>query len=283
MTILKKNIFIIFLILVVAISFSGCGGNNPSPSTSTNTKSTEAKPEKKTYKFNNEQIAFLKSIGIKEMNDIEVKDGLVTFYYDKEEIAVSLNEKNGITEVFNCKWGTSDRKTLWNDKKGKIGMLRADKLALLDNFIDTHPQKYDQANQVTWVDSSGPYPLGHKGVFTYMGIRGREKSGQKWLRATIHYSGGDWVFFNRVVFSNTKDTWTYHVPKTPTHQVVMGGVHEYIDVPFEDLQRGMDIIAYGDNPKIDFYGNDYRAEKLCTSHEVDNAKTYLFLLEAINL
>lgn len=239
----------------------------------------EKKVEKPVFTFNQAQIDFFKKIGIQSVGTITDKGSTKEFYYDGETIIVTLNPNNGITEVKAGKYGTD---VIWNDKSGKIGMLKGDKLAFLDKFIDNHSQKYDQAQQVTWVDSGGNYPLGHKGVFTYMGIRGREKSGQKWLRATIHYSDDSWVFFNKITFSNTKESWTYTVPGRVTHQVVSGGIHEYIDVPFSDLRRGMEIIAYGENPKVDFLGNDYHDDKLCTAHEVQNAKNYLILEDALS-
>lgn len=271
-------VMFLFVTLVTGLLF-GCSGNNSSTSKTSPTKTVETKPEKKVYKFNNDQIAFLQKLGIKKVEDAEDKGRFKEFNYDGELITVEVNDKNGITEVS----VGNDGKPLWNDKKGKIGMLKAEKLAFLDKFIDSRSQNYDQAQQITWVDSIGTYPLGHKGVYTYMGIKGREKSGQKWLRATLHYSGSEWIFFNKVVFSNTQETWTYQVPKRPTHQVVMGGIHEYSDIPFEDIKRGMEIIAYGENPKIDFFGKEFHDDKNCTAQEVENARTYLILSDALKL
>lgn len=266
------------LALMLASSFFvGCGDSNNSQ-TKGNVSTTNSASAQDVYKFNQDQIKFLNSIGIKTVTDAKKVSGHFEFPYDGETIAVYLNDKNGITTVY-C--GSSGTTPLWDDKHGKTGLLKSDKVAFLDKFIDTHSQKYDQAQQVTWVDSVENKSFGHKGVYTYMGIKGREKSGQKWLRACIHYSDSTWVFFNKVTFSNTKDTWTYTVPDRVTHQVVSGGIHEYIDVPFSDLRRGMEIIAYGDNPKIDFLGRDYHDDKLCTTHEVNNARTYLKLLDAI--
>ena len=270
----KRAFFLFLLMSLVAGLLFGCSGNNSSPSKTAGTKS-----EKKMYKFNNDQVAFLQKLGIKKVDEAEETAKFKSFNYDGELITVELNDKNGITEVTVGK----EMKPLWNDKKGKVGMLKAEKLAFLDKFIDNHSQNYDQAQQITWVDSIDSLPLGHKGVYTYMGIKGREKSGKKWLIGTIHYSGDSWIFFNKVVFSNTKETWTYKVPKMPTREVVTGGVHEDIDVPFKDIKRGMEIIAYGDNPKIDFYGKDFHADKLCTAQEVENARTYLILFDAILL
>lgn len=279
----KKKSWLFLCLTITAITVIVANydhnGNLPATETPATTATTVASAEK-IFQFNQNQLDFLKSIGISSVSNIKDKKICKEFQYDGETIKVFLNDNNGITAVF-C--GPDGANPLWNDKKGKVGMLKKEKLAYLDKFIDTHHQEYDQAQQVTWIDAGFKRQFGHKGIYTYMGIKGREKSGAKWLRAHIHYSDNEWIFFNKITFSNTNETWTYNVTQRPTHKVVTGGIHEYVDIPLDDIRKGLEILAYGENPKIDFLGDDYHDDKLCSQYEIENTRTYLILADAIKL
>lgn len=206
--------------------------------------------------------------------------GLVVLISD-----MSPTTKNSGVAVSTEDWERTKQEN--QEKQAKKEKERQEKIDFLYNFIESANKKYDQAEQVTWVDSVGTTPLGHKGIYTYMGIKGKpESGGRKWLRAIIHYSAGDWVFFNRVTFSNTEESWTYHLSSSDLYQnkketVVMGGIHEILDLPFDKIERGLRILASGENPRIDFLG-EYRATKQVTAAEIENIKTYIKLQEAIN-
>lgn len=163
---------------------------------------------------------------------------------------------------------------------------KQEKVDFLYNFVDSAKQNYDQAQQITWVDSVGTTPFGHKGIYTYMGIKGKEKTGSKWLRAVIHYSDSSWVFFDKVTFSNTEESWTYKLSgsgilKDKKTEVVMGGVHESIDISFDDIEKGLLILTRGENPQIDFSGRNGAVQKSITAAEIENIKTYMKLKEGI--
>lgn len=275
----KKGLALCCCALVsFSLFLSACGGSDAN-------NKADKKVEASKFTFTTDQIMFLKSIKIEPPADITKTDKGCTFYYNKELIEVLINEKNGITAV------NVDHNEYWTDKKGKVGMLKAEKeeeerkakearKKFLYNFIDNSKQDYDQANQITWVDSYSS-PFGHKGVLAYMGIQGREKNGKKWLRARLHYSDSSWVFFNKVVFSTADSNWTYVVPGRVTRDVVNGGIHETYDVDFDDLKPGIELLVNGKNPRIDFFGKDYRDGIYLNQDAVNNLKTYLELDQAI--
>lgn len=200
-------------------------------------------------------------------------------------IDMSPTTKNTSVAVSTEDWERAKQEN--QEKKAKQEKARQEKIDFLYNFIESANKNYDQAQQITWVDSVGGQPFGHKGIYTYMGIKGRvESGGPKFLRAIIHYSDRNWVFFNRVTFSNTEESWTYHLSSSDLYQnkketVVMGGIHETLDLPFNKIERGLRILASGENPRIDFVG-EYRATKQLTAAEIENIKTYIKLQEAID-
>lgn len=235
------------------------------------------------HDFSDEQKDFLKTIGVEGVEKAEkTYDNRYVFKFKDERVTVYLNEKKGIVKVTEG----YDDKLIWDDKNGKIDLFEHEKKEerkrFLYNFIDNAKQSYDQANQVTWVDSySSPY--GHKGVMTYMGIKGREKTGSKWLRAKLHYSDSSWVFFDKVVFSNTKEAWTFEIENSfdIKRDVVWGGIHETYDVPFSKIEKGLKILINGENPRIDFIGSHGRDGVNVSEDSIENFKTYIKLQEAI--
>lgn len=235
----------------------------------------------KEYTFNNEQIKFLNSLGIYSIEKAIDKGGKVTFDYNKETIEVYLNDSNGITTV---KYGKYDAdKILWSDKLGKIGLLKYDRKRYLENFIKNAPKRYDQSSQLTYIDFVSSMQLNHKGIYTYMIVKGRDLTNKKYLRAVLHYSDEDWVFFNKVIFSNETETWTYKIPNyfKIRHDVVYGGIHESYALPLKDIIEGLKIVTTGKNPRIDFSGDHLKDGRKLNAYDLQNIRNYLLLYEIV--
>ncbi len=272
----KKYIILIFSLMFL---ITGCGKSETSKTSSNDTSPSIKKVE---FKFNQNQLDFLKTLAIHETNSLEDHGNYKSFTFNGEKFEVYTNENNGITDV---KYGKkSAHKVLWNDIKGKIGLIKSERDSFLNDFFNKSNKRYDQANQITWVDSIESFRLGHKGIYTYMGLKGKELTNKKWLRVVLHYSDEDWVFFNRVIFSNKNNAWTYKIPNTfkIRQDVVFGGIHESYDTKLTDIKEGLEIIAYGENPRIDFIGEHYRDGVNLSSYDVNNVKTYLILQEIID-
>lgn len=235
----------------------------------------DKKPKTESYEFSPEQISFLKSIGIKQIGEVTKENEKCEFDYNGEKVVVILNEKHGIKTVL------VSGNTYWSDKNGKTGILAEDKQKIVDNFIANHNSQYDQANQITWVDSHYS-DFNHKGVMLYMGIDGKKNTDPKFIRVKLHYSDEDWVFFDRVIFSNTEKSWTYQASSrlAPKHDVVSGGIHETLDVPIQDVLPGLEIITNGDNPRIDFVGK-YKDGVVVNNTELNRIREYIRLYNAI--
>ena len=95
----------------------------------------------------------------------------------------------------------------------------------------------------------------------------------------------DWIFFNRVTFSNENESWTYFIDDLHniTRDVFYGGViHEVYDVNLNKVRPGLEIITRGKNPRIDFKGEHYRDGRYLNEYDIRNAKTYLLLQDIID-
>lgn len=254
---MKKYGLVLLSTLVMCLFVVGCGNKISS------------------YKFTNEQKKFLTSVGIDSIGTMyDCDDGSKAFDYGREKVYVYLDKSSGIKRV--CYGDEKDE--LWSDKFGKIGLIKhSERQAYLDNFVACHDKRYDQSIKTTWIDSIGNCPFGHVGIYTYMGM----KDQRKWLRAIIHYSNEKWLFVEKIIFSNKDTNWTYVLPKSPKQDIVWGGVHETCDVAFEDLLQGMKIVAYGENPRIDFVGEKGKYGKWLTSYEANNYRTYLKLQQCV--
>ena len=273
----KLFITIILIVLLIIVIILCNDGKTNNELQSNQSGAAIEKKEDSIYKFNADQINFLQSLGIEGVTQAKINGGKKEFFYDGETIYLLIDKNNGIESIYK-----NNNVELWNAQKGKVGMLRSEYRKFLSDFIDNSEQSYDQATQITWVDS-GPSPFGHKGLLPYMGIKGREKKGRKWLRVKIHYSDTDWVFFTKVVFSTTERTWTYETPGIfkIDHSVVWGGIHETYDVPFEEIKPGIELLTKGSNPRIDFFGKHGRDGVELSQSDIDDLNTYLKLEQAI--
>lgn len=272
--------FIKCLITILAIGAFGIwlisGDSSTSESSSTPKQSVSQETQSTEFSFPPEQISFLNSIGLPSVGIATKSGNQCEFYNDGEKIVVTLNDGGGIVSV------TASGDILWDASSGKIGMTKVERKAFLDSFINNSSQKYDQALQVTFIDAVDGNEFMHKGLYLYMVIEGREKTDNKLLFARIHYSDADWVFFKKVIFSNSNESWSYDVDYYDiTRKIVKGGIHERIVVPLHKIEDGLKILATGNNPRIDFVGDDRRDGVDVSATEVAEIKKYLTLSKAL--
>lgn len=274
---IKKVLVLIFALLFLV---SGCGSD-------TTTNSSSILPTKNIqYGFNKDQLDFLKTLGIHNVYSFEDHGKYKSFTFDGEVFEVYVNESNTITEI---KFGvTLANNILWNDVKGKIGMIKSEykavKKQFLSDFLNESEKRYDQAEQITYIDKNIiPIP-NYKGIFPYMVLKGKDLTGKKWLRVNLYCSNQNLVFFKKVIFSNSNETWTYEIPDifSIKRDVGYGTFNESYDTSFTDVRRGLEIIAFGENPRIDFIGQHNRAGRNLEPFEVNHIKKYCVLQHVLD-
>ena len=240
------------------------------------------------YEFTNEQVSFLKSLEISHYN---VDDR--TFMVDAGEgyalentIVIKVDKNYQITEVYPL---TNFDKVIYKKDDNLISRFSPweEHTRAISDFINGHTTQYNQSNQLTIVDPApNKYPFGHVGIYNYLYYEGKGESykdsieGKAGIYSVLHYSGRDWIFFDKIVFSTSSKSWTYYVKGDIEHQVVTGGVHEYITVKFCDLFPGMKLLTEGENPQIEFVGKHSTVVPLY-SGDIDSIKEYINLYDRL--
>ena len=231
--------------------------------------------------FTDKEIEFLHSIGIEDTEVDEKRDdgsyvlkGNREFGYGK----IIVKEKPGFQTIDEVRYRSSE-KLYWNEELGKVGMNEADSDKYIKEFKNKHSFKKDDKKDCTYIDKVQSWDFGAKEMMMtgmYPG-RGDSMSLAK-LYAAFHYSGRDWIFFNRIRFNNGKDSWVYMLDgKMPDHDVVWGGVHEIIHIPVGDIAKGLRILTTGENPKVYLLGDNGDCGIEITPEQVENIKEYLQL------
>ena len=155
------------------------------------------------------------------------------------------------------------------------------------DFIASHEVEYNQSKQVTTVDPvKYPVPFWHCGIFNYLVYRGQADEHTKdtafpSIFTLFHYSGRNWIHINKIIFSTKSNSWTYYVDEQRNDQVVSGGVHEFIYVPFAKVLNGMRIVIDGENPQIELIGDKGSKVIPLNSDDITNIKKYINLYENI--
>lgn len=244
------------------------------------------------YEFTDEQVSFLKSLGINKTN-------ISSYHTDDRKFWVYAGEKHtledGVSIQVDKNYEITKVSPLVNfdkviyDKDEKIVSKYSpwsEHVKAVGDFINTHTVKYNQSKQITYVDTVDTNPFGHVGIFNYLYYEGQGESykepikGGAGIYSVLHYSGQDWIFFDKVVFSTTANSWTYYVNKDVDHEVVRGGVHETVTVRFKDIYPGMKLLAEGENPQIEFVGKHSKVVPLY-SGDIDSIKEYIELYDKL--
>lgn len=243
------------------------------------------------YEFTGKQVKLLNSLGINETKMVykyDVKENTIILrpgtYVDEDLIRVKMDKKFAIEEI--AIYGLRN-KILYKDGEVICKFSpKAESNKAIAEFISTYGAKYNQVTKWTIVDTPPDvYPFGHNGIYNFLSYMGKddEYEGATLLNiySVLHYSGRDWIDFNKVIFSNKSNSWTYYVPSRPEHQVVRGGVHEYITVSFFDILHGMRLLADGENPQIDFVGPQYKKTVSLDAADIQKINEYIKLADRL--
>lgn len=156
------------------------------------------------------------------------------------------------------------------------------------NSMSSHT---DQVEKVTWYTpwSGENYPA-ESAIYWYAA----KKDNRVWMRAkVVHYSSSiNWVFWDKAIFSTPEKNWTYQMKNVfagqsgggKSTQIVMGGKYETLDVNFEELQPGYQLLANSKGANvIRLEGKEYKFDYKPNSTDLSHIKTGLYLYEQLNL
>ena len=245
------------------------------------------------YDFTPEQVKFLNSLNISDTH-IRSRDS------DKNEFSLSTGDSNSLADdlivkvddnfnITQISYFLNSDKVIY-DKKANVErkyVSATERNKTIADFIASHEVEYNQSKQVTTVDPvKYPVPFWHCGIFNYLVYRGQADEYTKdtafpSIFTLFHYSGRNWLFVNKIIFSTKSNSWTYYVDEQRQEQVVTGGVHEFIYVPFAKVLNGMQIVVDGENPQIELVGDKGSKIIHLNSDDITNIKKYINLYENI--
>lgn len=157
-------------------------------------------------------------------------------------------------------------------------------------ILNDMPANTDPVEKQTWYQpwGKGEYPA-ESAVYWYAG----KKENHVWLRTKIvqFSSGINWVFWDKLIFSTDNKNWEYKIPNVfagqsgggKHTQVVYGGKYETLDLSFDKLRPGYEILVNGENPIIRLSGKEYYHDYKLDQEDLDHLKTGLYLYDQLKI
>jgi len=147
--------------------------------------------------------------------------------------------------------------------------------------LGTFYKKIDEVQKSEWYTPySGNVPA-KTAAYWYVGLNSGDYINQR--VKLVHFSSGiNWVFWDDVIFSTSEKNWKYEIGSFAgqsgggkSTEIVMGGKYEYLDVPFDKVSKGIEILVAGTNPIIRLEGKQYHYDIKLTEQDIQSLKTAL--------
>jgi alanine-alpha-ketoisovalerate/valine-pyruvate aminotransferase len=157
-------------------------------------------------------------------------------------------------------------------------------------IIGEMPYKTDEVEKMTWYTPWGKGSYGAQdAIYWYVG----RKQDNVWMRALIvnFTKSMDWVFWDKVIFSTAEKNWEYKLKNVfagqsgggKHTQIVMGGKYETMDVPYEEVKTGYELLIKGTNPIIRLSGNEHHYDYKLTQEDINHLKTGVYLANELKI
>ena len=221
----------------------------------------------------------IKNLKIKEVEDLIAAIGKVTA---DSGAAITAAEKkyNALSEVE--KASVKNAKTIEEAKKQLTAAIKEKGKKLLSSF------KKD-ADAVTGNTFYYPRTMRFYGEYwaadircfalPYIGVKGDST----WLRFLVNYTGDNWVFFEKIIFSvDGENTTKYFSYYDVTRDNGGGDVWEYVDIPVGDSEiELLREIADSKTTIVRFQGDDYRHDFTITQADKNAIKEILLAYDSL--
>lgn len=158
----------------------------------------------------------------------------------------------------------------------KVDTTKANKEVI--DALGTFYKSVDEVEKLEWyMPYEGNIPAETK-VYWYVGLNSEDEINQR--VKIVHFSDGfNWVFWDKVIFSNDKGKWEYKIGsfagqsgKGKSTHIVMGGKYEILDLPIGKLIDGLNVVTTGNNPIIRLAGEKYNHDIKLSSEDIENLK-----------
>ena len=147
--------------------------------------------------------------------------------------------------------------------------------------LGTFYKKIDEVEKYEWYKQYADSIPPKTAIYWYVGLSKENDLNQR--IQIIHFSDGiGWVFWDKVIFSTTEKNWKYEIGsfagqsgKGKATQVVYGGKYETLDLPIDNLIKGLEVITTGTNPIIRLEGKEHVYDIRLTPEDIANLKKAL--------
>lgn len=160
------------------------------------------------------------------------------------------------------------------DKAAKADAANTDAMRILGGV----PQFYDQVEKTTAYLTWGAkeYPA-DTNLYWYAIVKDKDVNERLKM---VHFSTGfEWVFWDKLIFSTDQGKWEYTIGSFAgqsgngkSTQIVTGGKYETLDIPYDKLKPGIELLINGTNPIIRLQGKEYKYDFQVPSATIEQMK-----------
>lgn len=146
------------------------------------------------------------------------------------------------------------------DKEAKAKAANEDAMKILGAVPQFQDQVEKSTSYLTW--GAENYPA-DTNLYWYAIVK--DKAVNERLKMVHFSSNMNWVFWDKLIFSTDQGKWEYTINSFAgqsgngkSTQIVMGGKYETLDIPYDKLKPGIELLINGTNPIIRLQGKEYR-------------------------